>query len=75
MRYPDLCALLRGSSSARRYFYTLPAVLQQLLAEYTAEIHSYEELRRLAEKLLRYRRSVSLSEGPLCYFRLFTPHP
>ena len=49
MQYSNLQQLLQGSSSARRYFYSLPVSLQVQLHHQGQWIHTSEQLHRNAQ--------------------------
>lgn len=62
MRYTGLHELVSGSSSARKYFLSLPVELQLALHTHNDYIHTADELHRHAGALEAYNRQVALSE-------------
>lgn len=63
MQYTDLQALIRGSSSIRSFFLSLPVSTQIKLHEHNAYIHSAAELYRRTELIEKYDRAVEISEN------------
>lgn len=61
MRYDNLQELIRGSSSSRRYFLSLPVELQMRLHQQNEEIHSAAGLRLRAEQTRQCLRLQALS--------------
>ena len=53
MKYNNLHDLITGSSSSRRYFLTLPVDMQLKLHRDSDNIHTAEELHRLADTGVR----------------------
>ena len=70
MRYKNLNELIRKSSSARRYFLSLPVKLQLELHEHNDCIRTSAELHRRVEQLKAYHKQVELSK----YYCGTTPH-
>lgn len=60
MKYQNLHALVRGSSSARRYFLSLPVEIQIAMQEHSAYIHTAAELHQRAESVIETRRKAAL---------------
>ena len=65
MQYADLQALIRRSSSARRYFLTLPPALQLRLHAQNDWIHSAEELHLRAAQTAAQAHAEALADGRL----------
>ena len=59
MSYPSLHHLVAGSSSARRYFSSLPPKLQGLLRAQSQQIHSAAQLHQQAECLEKHQRALA----------------
>ncbi|HIW73158.1 MAG TPA: hypothetical protein H9684_02440 [Firmicutes bacterium] len=64
MVYENLRDLLLNSSSARRYFLSLPVSRQMELHRYGGTIRSAAQLRRLADSLDKYRHQLELGGFP-----------
>ncbi|MGM9681917.1 MAG: hypothetical protein ACI3XR_10495 [Eubacteriales bacterium] len=61
MRYENLCALIRGSSGSRRFFFTLSVEDQLAMQSYGDFIHTAEDLHRYADAAKEDRRRRRLS--------------
>lgn len=61
MRYENLQALINASSSARRYFLSLPVTTQTALHSHGDYIHTSQELRLKTEMLQNYQRHCAIS--------------
>ncbi len=62
MRYTGLHELIRGSSSARKYFLSLPVEMQLALHAHNDYIHTAEGLHRRAGAIEAYHSQVALSD-------------
>ncbi len=69
MRYNNLSELITGSCSSRKYFLSLPIQMQSSLRKFGDCIHSAEGLRRTAQAVEKYSRSIMLSDSLDRYFR------
>lgn len=65
MPYDNLQELLRGSSSARSYFLSLPVQMQVSLHEHGGFIHTASELRRRSELIHDYEHRCQISESKI----------
>ena len=63
MKYNNLKSLLETSSSARKYFLSLPVSLQITLHSQNQYIHSLEQLHRYAYLAQGYERHCQISDG------------
>lgn len=61
MPYENLNRLIQGSSSARRYFLSLPVELQLALHEHNDYVHSAAELHNRVYAVEAYRKQLALS--------------
>lgn len=62
MPYPSLHHLVAESSSARRYFFSLPPQLQSLLRAQSQQIHSAAQLHQQAEVLEKHQQALANSQ-------------
>lgn len=62
MQYTDLQELIQRSSSARKYFLSLPVEMQLTLHTHNDYIHTADELHRRVGAVEAYNRQVALSE-------------
>ena len=63
MKYNNLKSLLETSSSARKYFLSLPVSLQITLHSQNRYIHSLEQLHRYAYLAQEYERHCQIADG------------
>lgn len=63
MKYNNLKSLLETSSSARKYFLSLPVSLQITLHFQNRYIHSLEQLHRYAYLAQEYERYCQIADG------------
>ncbi len=68
MKYNNLHELIGKSMSSRRYFLSLPVEKQMRLHECDELIHSAAELHSFADIIVKYDRSVKISESLDRYF-------
>lgn len=61
LKYENLDQLIRGSSSSRRYFMSLPVEMQLALHQHGDSICTAEQLHRLANAIPKHRRQVEIS--------------
>lgn len=62
MKYNNLKHLVRVSSSSRRYFLSLPVIMQMELCEHNEYIHNAADLHRHVNAIEAYRRQVQISK-------------
>lgn len=62
MPYDDLHQLIGQSSSARRYFLSLPTDTQLALHDHNPYIHTAADLHARAAAVTAYKRQVAISE-------------
>ncbi len=68
MKYNNLHELINNSMSSRRYFLSLPVEKQMRLHDCDSLIHSADELHRFSDVIVKYDRSVRISESLDRYF-------
>ncbi len=64
MQYKNLKELIFSSSSARKYFLSLPADLQvKMHSEYNGYIHSLSDLHLKTEQIIKNKRQIEISDS------------
>jgi len=73
MRYDNLHTLVAHSSSARKYFLSLPVEIQKELQSHNRLIHSSADLRIQADLVEKHNRAVMLSDMHTLHLHVFPP--